>query len=261
MLVTRFSVAFVAPIVALASASANPAFEFPASVPLAKRQRDGPAFQCHSDCGNAILKVRASDVCDDEEWQSLLDNCLDCALKYDIWQYYGGELKPAAEECGIDATPKPAGGSSDVKTEGGSEDEPTDSASQVPSSTESASQVPSSSAESAHQVPSSSAESAHQVPSSTEKAKDSPQTEHSDAIPSSSVTTIVVPTGKATTADVTASAEAEPTPADGHDEHASSDVIPPTPTPSHVVGGAGALEASKLVAVLGAGFAMFAALN
>ena len=74
----------------------------------------------YADClgaGNAILKVRAADVCDDKEWQGLLESCLDCALEYDIWRYYGGELEPAAKQCGIDATPKPAGGDSDVETE------------------------------------------------------------------------------------------------------------------------------------------------
>lgn len=46
----------------------------------------------------------------------LLDDCLDCALKYKIWQWYGDKVSAAAGKCGLDATPKPVedGGSSQV---------------------------------------------------------------------------------------------------------------------------------------------------
>lgn len=64
-----------------------------------------------SNPGNAILQSRdSSDYCDSTEWVGLLDDCLDCALEFEIWQYYSPEVKPAAEACGLNATPKPAGG-------------------------------------------------------------------------------------------------------------------------------------------------------
>ena len=34
-----------------------------------------------------------------------LDACLDCALEFDIWQYYGDSVSTAAKACGLDATP------------------------------------------------------------------------------------------------------------------------------------------------------------
>ena len=40
----------------------------------------------------------------------LLDECLACANKFDIWQYYGTKLSAAAKTCGLDATPKPVDG-------------------------------------------------------------------------------------------------------------------------------------------------------
>lgn len=46
---------FVASLVAVGSmaslASASVGFEFPASVPLSKRQTSGPAYNCHANCG------------------------------------------------------------------------------------------------------------------------------------------------------------------------------------------------------------------
>lgn len=29
-------------------------FEFPDSVPMSKRQTDGPSYECHADCGMSI---------------------------------------------------------------------------------------------------------------------------------------------------------------------------------------------------------------
>lgn len=58
------------------------------------------------------------DYCTDSEWLGLLDGCLDCALKYDIWQDYGDKVSAAAEACGLDATPKPADGDSTTTAAG-----------------------------------------------------------------------------------------------------------------------------------------------
>lgn len=88
----------------VAVAASSPGFIFPASVPLAKRQVSGPAYECHSDCGKplghlvpvlghhtnpfigyAILNA-SGDYCTDSAWLDLLDGCLNCALEYNIWQ-------------------------------------------------------------------------------------------------------------------------------------------------------------------------------
>lgn len=45
----------------------------------------------------------------------LLDDCLDCALKYQIWQWYGEKVGAAAKKCGLDATPKPVDGGASSK--------------------------------------------------------------------------------------------------------------------------------------------------
>jgi hypothetical protein len=44
-------------------------------------------------------------VCSDGEWNEQYQSCLDCALEFDIWRYYGGGLGAAAEECGLPTTP------------------------------------------------------------------------------------------------------------------------------------------------------------
>jgi hypothetical protein len=37
-----------------------------------------------------------------------LDDCLSCALTYDIWKMYGNSVTKAAEACKLTATPSPA---------------------------------------------------------------------------------------------------------------------------------------------------------
>ncbi|KAF5123324.1 hypothetical protein E5D57_011236 [Metarhizium anisopliae] len=103
-------------VASLAAAVANPDFSFPDIVPMAKRQTSGPAYQCHASCGYAIQNSARDGYCQDQSWVKLLDDCLDCALKYKIWQWYGDKVSAAAGKCGLDATPKPVedGGSSQV---------------------------------------------------------------------------------------------------------------------------------------------------
>ncbi|KAL4871118.1 hypothetical protein BDV12DRAFT_194764 [Aspergillus spectabilis] len=98
----KFSaVASVACIVAGASA-----FQYPDFVPLHKRQQPGtPQYECHANCGDIITASRTEGYCDSSDFESLLSACLDCALVYDVWRYYGNSVSAAAEECGLDATP------------------------------------------------------------------------------------------------------------------------------------------------------------
>lgn len=60
--------------------------------------------------GFALRGSSDDGYCDDSEWLELFNGCLDCALEFDIWRHYGGGLTPAAEACGLDATPKPVDG-------------------------------------------------------------------------------------------------------------------------------------------------------
>ncbi|KAL6849218.1 hypothetical protein ACO1O0_008748 [Amphichorda felina] len=99
-----------------AVALSNLGFEFPDTVPMSKRQTSGPAYECHSDCGFAILGSREDGYCKDDEWLDLLNSCLECAEDVGIWQYYGNNLSAAAKECGLDATPDPADGDGESET-------------------------------------------------------------------------------------------------------------------------------------------------
>lgn len=55
--------------------------------------------------------------CKDETWKKRFDDCLDCALKFDIWDYYSTGVGSAAGKCGLDATPKPVDGGASSKAE------------------------------------------------------------------------------------------------------------------------------------------------
>ncbi|KAK0383648.1 hypothetical protein NLU13_9559 [Sarocladium strictum] len=218
---TLFSVAVAAPLMVLASASPRE-FQFPDSVPLNKRQTSGPKFECHSACGNAILQSRdSSDYCDSTEWVGLLDDCLDCALEFEIWQYYSPEVKPAAEACGLNATPKPAGG-----------DTTTSAAAQT--TTQAAETQPASTAEPV--TTGASTEAGHTAAPTTDA-------EH----------------GHATAVHTTLStAEAKPeatTPA-GHESHKPSGSVSPAPENTPVVAGASALGLSGLAVAAGAAVAV-----
>ncbi|KAL4931959.1 uncharacterized protein BDV17DRAFT_288530 [Aspergillus undulatus] len=98
--------------------AAATAFEYPDFVPLHKRQAPGtPQYDCHANCGGIITLSRSQGYCDTDEFETKLSACLDCALEYDIWKWYGNSVSNAAEECGVDATPiKPSSSSSSTET-------------------------------------------------------------------------------------------------------------------------------------------------
>ncbi|OJJ65165.1 hypothetical protein ASPSYDRAFT_54504 [Aspergillus sydowii CBS 593.65] len=134
----RFTAVSIACILAGASA-----FEYPEFVPLHKRQEPGtPAYECHANCGGIITEARSDGYCDKSDFKTKLSDCLDCALEFDIWKYYGNSVSSAAEECGLDATPvesSPSSSSSatasETATETGSQTE--SSSTPTESSTES----------------------------------------------------------------------------------------------------------------------------
>merc|ERR1711939_484548 len=89
------------------------ALMFPETVPLYRRQAPGtPEYDCHANCGAVIVDGRTAGYCDSANFTTALDACLDCALQYDIWQYYGDSVSEAAEGCGLDATPIPTNSTS-----------------------------------------------------------------------------------------------------------------------------------------------------
>ncbi|KAJ5126081.1 hypothetical protein N7526_008258 [Penicillium atrosanguineum] len=49
-----------------------------------------------------------ANYCDNSTFTSYLESCLECAKTYDIWKYYGTEVKSAASNCSDDATPSPS---------------------------------------------------------------------------------------------------------------------------------------------------------
>ncbi|KAL4761046.1 uncharacterized protein BDW70DRAFT_54494 [Aspergillus foveolatus] len=95
------------------------AFQYPDFVPLSKRQAPGtPEYECHANCGGIITASRSDGYCDSSNFKSMLSDCLDCALVYDIWKYYGNSVSSAAENCGLDATPvEPTSSSASIATE------------------------------------------------------------------------------------------------------------------------------------------------
>ncbi|OJJ98449.1 hypothetical protein ASPACDRAFT_44959 [Aspergillus aculeatus ATCC 16872] len=67
-----------------------------------------PLYECHADCGGVILMSQDdsnSTYCSNTTYKTELSGCLECALTYNIWQYYGDDVKSAAEACGDSATP------------------------------------------------------------------------------------------------------------------------------------------------------------
>ncbi|KAI1208704.1 uncharacterized protein F4807DRAFT_130399 [Annulohypoxylon truncatum] len=98
---------------------------------LLKRQEVGSAaYNCHDNCGQAIIEGRSSDdVCNDEIFLTDYKACLQCSGpdNQDIWQYYGTTLTKDASACGLSTTPLsgsqpdvgaaiPAGGSTSSAT-------------------------------------------------------------------------------------------------------------------------------------------------
>ncbi|KAM3532130.1 hypothetical protein NHJ13051_000506 [Beauveria bassiana] len=185
---------FVASLVAVGSAvslayAGSIGFEFPASVPLSKRQTSGPAYECHANCGYAIQDSAKEGYCSDAKWKSLLSNCLDCALTYDIWKHYGTKVGAAAEKCGFESTPKPSGGAGSAAPS-----EPAKTDASAPASSAPASSAP---------ATQSSAASQPSAPGQTSQSATAPQTTASQATGSSQVPSTSAAT---TTAKPTASA-------------------------------------------------------
>ncbi|KAJ5928132.1 hypothetical protein N7466_007088 [Penicillium verhagenii] len=64
-----------------------------------------PLYDCHEACGEVILMAEESSYCSSSNYTSDLSSCLKCAETCGIWQYYGTEVKSAAENCSDSATP------------------------------------------------------------------------------------------------------------------------------------------------------------
>ncbi|KAF4548212.1 Hypothetical protein D9617_30g011160 [Elsinoe fawcettii] len=76
---------------------------------LLKRQAPGtPQYDCHAACGAVITASRTDGFCDTDSFKTNFDSCMDCALVYNIWQYYGASVGRAATTCGLEANPVPA---------------------------------------------------------------------------------------------------------------------------------------------------------
>ncbi|OAA71474.1 hypothetical protein ISF_02025 [Cordyceps fumosorosea ARSEF 2679] len=107
---------FVATLAAVGSvaslASARVGFQFPDTVPLAKRQVTGAAYECHANCGYTIQDAAQDGYCDTDKWKTEFAACMDCANTYNIWRYYGTKVTDAAQKCGLTANPKPSGAAS-----------------------------------------------------------------------------------------------------------------------------------------------------
>ncbi|KAI1107859.1 hypothetical protein F4804DRAFT_328887 [Jackrogersella minutella] len=76
---------------------------------LLKRQEPGSAaYNCHDNCGQAIIQGRSSaDVCNDNIFLTDYKACIQCSGpdNQDIWQYYGTSLSKDASACGLSTTP------------------------------------------------------------------------------------------------------------------------------------------------------------
>ncbi|KFH46584.1 hypothetical protein ACRE_026420 [Hapsidospora chrysogenum ATCC 11550] len=116
----NLSILSLACLATTAVAVSNIDLEFDDTFLLAEKRQDGPAYQCHSDCGLTIRGSREPGHCDDDEWLAQLEGCLDCALEFEIWEHYGNSVGEAAEACGLDATPKPAETGDDDDDDAGS---------------------------------------------------------------------------------------------------------------------------------------------
>ncbi|KAI8960126.1 hypothetical protein F5Y11DRAFT_279650 [Daldinia sp. FL1419] len=106
MIVTRWT--FGAILAATAVSASTEELQFFAR--LLKRQDPGtPSYNCHDNCGQAIIQGRSSeDVCHDEIFLADYKACLQCAGpdNQDIWQYYGSTLTKDASACdGLSTSP------------------------------------------------------------------------------------------------------------------------------------------------------------
>ncbi|KAI1495935.1 hypothetical protein F5X99DRAFT_401914 [Biscogniauxia marginata] len=76
---------------------------------LLKRQEPGtPAYNCHDNCGQAIIQARESaDACNDQIFLTNYQNCIQCSgpENENIWHYYGSTLSNTGEQCGFSTEP------------------------------------------------------------------------------------------------------------------------------------------------------------
>ncbi|KAI5296713.1 hypothetical protein KEM55_005721 [Ascosphaera atra] len=109
---------------AAASAAAAPAATT-TSAEASDLSPGSPRYNCHADCGNVLLLSSEEEFCSRDDFKKDLKSCLNCANKFDIWQYYGTKVKKAADACDMDDKPKeyseaekdkPSTTSSDSKT-------------------------------------------------------------------------------------------------------------------------------------------------
>ncbi|KIW69581.1 hypothetical protein PV04_05451 [Phialophora macrospora] len=130
-------------VMAVAVASASASLVYPISFPIERRQEPGsPEYDCHANCGGVIVAGRTEGYCDTANFTTQLDACLDCALEFDIWQYYGDSVAEAATACGLDATPVAANATSETTSSTIPEATPSASPSSSPDGAEVTSSTP-----------------------------------------------------------------------------------------------------------------------
>ncbi|KAK3374159.1 hypothetical protein B0T24DRAFT_594275 [Lasiosphaeria ovina] len=77
---------------------------------ILERQAPGtPQYECHANCGAALAGRRDPAHCSNSTWTAAYDDCLECALDFNIWTIYGGGVSSAASSCGLSPTPSPSG--------------------------------------------------------------------------------------------------------------------------------------------------------
>ncbi|KAJ6072618.1 hypothetical protein N7467_010703 [Penicillium canescens] len=75
-----------------------------------------PLYNCHEACGEVVLISQTTDYCSNSTFTTDLNSCLKCALTYNIWQYYGDDVKSAAKTCSDDAPPSPSSATSNASS-------------------------------------------------------------------------------------------------------------------------------------------------
>uniref|UniRef100_A0A8H7KCT4 Uncharacterized protein n=1 Tax=Bionectria ochroleuca TaxID=29856 RepID=A0A8H7KCT4_BIOOC len=102
--------------VAIASASVEERDFWPAHIPLSKRAVSGAEYQCHANCGYTILNAQQSGYCDNSQWKTYYQGCMECAYTYNLWPDYGDGVTSAAKACGLTVSPSPSSGSSQASS-------------------------------------------------------------------------------------------------------------------------------------------------
>lgn len=102
---------FIATLLAVSSTAIASPHAMPEAFALAMASPQGPSYQCHSDCGNAILQARncgedTSCYCgENTPFRSSMANCYVCGSS--LWKDYGNYLVPYLEKCNMKTTPNP----------------------------------------------------------------------------------------------------------------------------------------------------------